>query len=76
MRVPSFELKWLLSAGFLISTPVWAAVDVKPVEFPSDRYEKMFQNSPFALATAPAAPPQEAAASFAVNLTSRAWDAR
>ena len=56
----------LLSLLALVTSPALALESAVPAAFPADRYEKMAEKSPFALATA-AAPVVAPQASFAAN---------
>ena len=61
----------------LVTSPAFALESAVPAAFPSDRYEKMSEKSPFALAT-PAVPVTAPQASFAANwfLTAAGRDAQ
>lgn len=55
----------LLLAGALLAEPAFAAHTVLPEPLPASRYEKMIESSPFALATATAAPVEKGPGPFA-----------
>ena len=59
-------MKHLLPLLALVAGPALAFENAVPVAFPADRYQKLAQKSPFALATA-VAPPVVPQASFAAN---------
>jgi hypothetical protein len=55
----------LFLAGALLAEPAFAAHTVLPEPLPASRYEKMIESSPFALATATAAPAEKGPGPFA-----------
>ncbi len=59
---------WLIALGFFCTVPIFAAQFTPPQPLAPNRYDKMVEEWPFALATPAAPPPTEAAPGFAVNL--------
>src|SRR6476619_4619719 len=55
----------LLLAGAALGTPAFGVQNVLPEPLPASRYEKMMESSPFALATATAAPVEKGPGPFA-----------